>query len=335
MRAYGDNTDLIIDRDREAKSHALLAQRGMAPPLLARFKNGLLYGYIPGKATTPEDLTKEPVWRGVANKLGEWHARVPIEADTGARSNGYTNGVHHSDGVNRHKPSGRLLDNRSTRSDLWSVLQKWLDALSVNTEKERARKELLQQEVERSYRELDNQDGIGERGLIFGHCDLLSANVILLPSPEATSNPMPVVPVTFIDYEYATPCPAAFDLANHFAEWAGFDLDYNKLPTRATRQGFLREYLASYNRFATVKIDEVAIRASLFEEVERYRGMPGLYWGIWSLIQAKISKIDFDYAQYAEDRLSEYWAWRAAKDGIRAPEGKAVPLRETRWNQES
>ena len=40
-------------------------------------------------------------------------------------------------------------------------------------------------------------------------------------------------------------------------------------------------------------------------QVDRFRGAPGFYWGIWALIQATISQIDFDYAGYAEIRLGE------------------------------
>jgi ethanolamine kinase len=56
--------------------------------------------------------------------------------------------------------------------------------------------------------------------------------------------------------------------------------------------------------------------------------------GIWALIQATISQIDFDYAAYAEARLGEYWAWRAEVEGTREAEGKLMPLREERWSQE-
>src|SRR6516165_9452861 len=95
MRAYGEGTSLMIDREsqmvtlplsceilivcltEETKSHKLLAERGLAPPLLARFNNGLLYKYIRGRVCSPEDLTREAVWRGVARRLAEWHAIVP------------------------------------------------------------------------------------------------------------------------------------------------------------------------------------------------------------------------------------------------------------------
>ena len=73
----------------------------------------------------------------------------------------------------------------------------------------------------------------------------------------------------------------------------------------------------------------------LFTEVDAFRGIPGLYWGIWALIQATISQIDFDYAAYAEVRLGEYWAWRAEQSGERARGGAEMPPRERRWAEES
>ena len=68
---------------------------------------------------------------------------------------------------------------------------------------------------------------------------------------------------------------------------------------------------------------------SLMAEVDRFRGIPGLYWGIWALIQATISQIDFDYAAYAPVRLKEYWDWRAA-----TAEGVGPGEREQRLAQD-
>lgn len=343
MRAYGNRTDLIIDRDREATSHRLLAVRGMAPPLLGRFKNGLLYGFIPGRPCTAQDLTQEPVWRGIAQKLGEWHARVPISGISSSVPeqngiNGHNNNLYGPGMVNgateingAHTDTNRIA-LRGPTPNLWTVMQKWINALDKDTEKERARAILLQQEVERSFRELDSTTGIGEQGFVFAHCDLLCANVIQLQSPDAPSTPS-VQPVAFIDYEYATPAPAAFDISNHFAEWAGYDCDYSMVPTKSVRRGFLEEYIAAYSKNTDQTLDDSAIEP-LYQEIDRWRGMPGLYWGIWSLIQAKISEIDFDYAKYAEERLGEYFAWRGETDGSRAHQNTQIPLRERRWAQD-
>lgn len=171
--------------------------------------------------------------------------------------------------------------------------------------------------------------------------------------PSHPSEGPQVETVSFIDYEYTTPCPAAFDLANHFAEWGGFECDYSVLPTRSTRRSFLQEYLTSYHHHLRLSGNQIihnsasldkgpllanlgniqADVSQLLEEVDRFRGIPGLYWGIWALIQATISQIDFPYAEYAETRLKEYWDWRAAENAEQNGQQK-LGERELRWAQE-
>lgn len=173
---------------------------------------------------------------------------------------------------------------------------------------------------------------------------MLCGNVIVLP--KGSSEDSGIISngiangtgetVTFIDYEYAVPSPAAFDLCNHFAEWGGFDCDYNALPTKSQRREFITEFVRSYFSLlpGQSEHDEAFEIQKLADEVDLYRGVPGFYWGIWALIQATISDIDFDYASYAETRLGEYWAWKAEVDGSRAAEGKELPLRERRWAEQ-
>lgn len=121
-------------------------------------------------------------------------------------------------------------------------------------------------------------------------------------------------------------------MANHFAEWAGYDCDYSAVPTVSQRRAFIREYIKTYVALSGesgLDVDEEARR--LMDEVDVYRGVPGLYWGIWASIQAMISDIDFDYATYSESRLGEYWAFKAEEDGSRKAEGREMPLRERTW----
>ncbi|KAG9885851.1 kinase-like protein, partial [Aureobasidium melanogenum] len=181
--------------------------------------------------------------------------------------------------------------------------------------------------------ELGQTPGLDGYDYIFAHCDLLSGNVIVHPGQREGGKGLTV---SFIDYEYATPAPAAFDIANHFAEWGGFDCDYTALPTRSQRADFIAQYLASYRNFAPVSDPETIEREKqqLINQVDTFRGLPGFYWGIWSLIQAEISQIDFDYASYADIRLGEYWAWKAEQDGSRQREGREPTLREKRWAEE-
>ena len=175
------------------------------------------------------------------------------------------------------------------------------------------------------------------------HCDLLSANIIILPKSGEDSH-LPTE-VSFIDYEYTTPAPAAFDVANHFAEWIGFECNYAAIPSKSQRKAFIDEYVSSFRSHAKrtsseEREDDLNEKRSqskeaeiLFREVDALRGMPGLYWGIWALIQAMISQIDFDYTSYADLRLKEYWDWKAAEEGVDSAGGESHSLRERRWAQ--
>ncbi|KAF3016735.1 hypothetical protein E8E14_002491 [Neopestalotiopsis sp. 37M] len=337
LRAYGNGTQVLIDRQRETENHELLMQYGLAPALLARFKNGMMYRYIRGKATLPEDLRKPSIYLAVAKRLAEWHARVPCLAQVPVHTNGNgTNGATNGNGVSKHFVAEEVAPGKPP-PNVWTVMQKWLLALPTETEDQRERQKKLQEELRRMVADLSQRPGLGKNGLVFAHCDLLSGNVIVVPRGAANKHDT-VETVNFIDYEYATPSPAAFDLANHFAEWGGFDCDFSVLPTRAQRLEFVKAYIQSYFELLPADerpaaVDEEEEVTKLFEEVDVFRGLPGFYWGIWSLIQAQISQIDFDYASYAEIRFGEYWAWRDEVTGARASEGREMPLRERRWAQ--
>ncbi|KAK1982579.1 choline/ethanolamine kinase [Colletotrichum cereale] len=333
LRAYGNGTAVLIDREREAQNHELLVKYGLAPELLARFQNGMLYRFIKGSVTAPEDLRKPAIYRAVASRLAQWHATVPCITQPTS-----TDGHVKDNGVNGHEDPKAIIDNAAPGKpvpNLWTVMQKWILALPTNTQVQRERQDKLQKEFEYIVKEFSQRPGLGVDGLVFAHCDLLSGNVIVLPSSLSAKGSKKEATVAFIDYEYATPSPAAFDIANHFAEWGGFDCDYNVLPTKSQRREFIDEYVRSYFRYSQGNpgVDVEAEVRKLNDEVDLFRGVPGFYWGIWALIQSVISEIDFDYASYAETRLAEYWAWKEEKQGSRAAAGKEMPLRERRWEQ--
>ncbi|KAH6678272.1 kinase-like domain-containing protein [Halenospora varia] len=345
LRAYGKGTDLIIDRERETQNHELLMQHNLAPELLARFHNGMLYRFIRGSVTSPADLRREDIWRAVARRLAEWHATVPCLPASREPLSTEIDGSEQF-GMPAPTPSRKdpalqsAIDNVAPGKpapNVWTVMQKWIYALPTASEAQKTRQAQLQKELTRLVLEFSNRPGLGKNSLVFAHCDLLSGNVIIQPRGVQEAN-APETVVSFIDYEYATPSPAAFDIANHFAEWGGFDCEHHLLPTQSQRCDFINVYVRSYFTYLgddNANIDEQAEARKLFEEVDMFRGIPGFYWGIWALIQATISQIDFDYASYAEVRLGEYWAWRAELDGSRESAGEEMPLRERRWAQEA
>jgi ethanolamine kinase len=320
-------------RPEETRSHSLLARHGLAPALHARFENGLLYKFIAGSVCVPSDLRRPEVWRGVAQRLGEWHATLPISSISST--------CPAPSQLSPHNKRASLVDMAQLTPgkpipNVWTTMQRWILALPTSTTAQSNRRDQLMTELGSLTKLLGDTPGVGGANpFVFAHCDLLSGNVIIEPSPSSASasrrssasgsseEPETASTVSFIDYEYATPAPASFDIANHFAEWGGFDCDYTAMPARSTRRAFLREYLRSFSAHQNRVYKESELE-ELFEQVDRFRGVPGFYWGIWALIQAQISLIDFDYASYAEVRLGEYWAWKEQQ----------TTEREKKWAQE-
>lgn len=103
--------------------------------------------------------------------------------------------------------------------------------------------------------------------------------MIVLPTEDVAQPEDDVTAVNFIDYEYAVPAPAAFDIANHLAEWIGYDCDYNMTPTQSVRRQFLTEYTKSYCENSGLdESSQAEIVDRLVQDVDRFRGIPGLYW---------------------------------------------------------
>ena len=133
--------------------------------------------------------------------------------------------------------------------------------------------------------------------VVFSHNDLLLANVIY----NEKSNK-----VTFIDLEYGDPNYRAFDIGNHFTEFVGVcdNMDYEKyFPDEAFQKEWLTRYLTLYNEGRPPTPEELHAE---YVEVNKFSLCANLCWGIWALVQAKNSSLDFDFLDYAMQRFNEY-----------------------------
>ena len=169
LRAYGQGTDLIIDRVRETENHELLMQYNLAPELLARFHNGMLYRFIRGAVTSPADLRRQDIWRAVARRLAEWHAVVPclpasqqVEPQQVQANPEFD--VPASAASRRDPALQAAIDNTAPGKlapNVWTVMQKWIYALPAGSEVEKLRQDKLQQELTRLVAEFSNRPGLG------------------------------------------------------------------------------------------------------------------------------------------------------------------------------
>ncbi|KAJ8657478.1 hypothetical protein O0I10_006780 [Lichtheimia ornata] len=270
VRAFGRDSEILIDRKQEIINLVTLSAQGLCPPLYARFRNGLMYGFIKGRVSTADQLSlpREASW--IAKKLAKWHkVRLPQGQD----------------------------DKGEPKQMLWHTLRRWI--LEVPTKYNDPTKQKLfdsrfdihkmRSEMEELITLLEQLDS----PVVFSHNDLLYGNIIFDDEKEDAS---------FIDYEYGSYAFRGFDIGNHFNEFASFDCDYSKYPSKDFQLQWFEWYLTEYNG---VKPSQQELE-HVYREVEGFSLASHYYWGLWALVQATISDIDFDYLNYAILRFNEY-----------------------------
>ncbi|KAJ3349135.1 hypothetical protein HDU83_000756 [Entophlyctis luteolus] len=250
----------------------VLSRVGLGPKLYGRFRNGLVYGYFDGEPFTVEDMRDPHKSSLTAKHLAKWHQ---VEAGD----------------VMEKKPK------------LFDTLELWLNTIPAKFTKPEAETSFrsfmsvgrLRNEVNTLKAALGEVDSL----VVFSHCDLLTGNIIYNAAQDK---------VDFIDYEYGSYNFRGFDIGNHFCEHAGFDCDWDLYPSKSFQYKWLRDYLSEYFQDASVVTAEMVDK--LYAEVNKYALASHLYWGIWALVQAEISDLDFDYAGYSKMRIDEYFRRR-------------------------
>ena len=130
-----------------------------------------------------------------------------------------------------------------------------------------------------------------------------------------------------------------YDFANHFNEYAGFECDYSRYPSSGAQRLFFTHYLSAASAGGSASTSaaagstgngggRTAVEAAQQPPPEEERELQlqrmeaeanlfslasHIYWGVWSLIQARYSPIEFDYLGYSETRWKEY---HRRKDGV-------------------
>lgn len=279
VRVYGHKTDLLIDRNAETRNIQLLHNAGYAPRLYATFCNGLAYEYVPGVILDTTSCRDPDVFPLVARMMAL---------------------VHRVDST----------DDVPKEPSIWLKIQQFLAIMPQrfkDAEKQARFLELIppKSRLEEEYALLKTELSSVGSPIVFCHNDLLLANVIYNAEKKT---------VTFIDYEYSNYNYQAFDIGNHFAEFAGVaDVDYAAYPSPEFQRHWLRIYLETFHSTTELSGDNGVTEhdiSCLYVQVNKFALAAHFLWAIWSLIQAEHSTIDFDFLGYADIRLKEYFAQR-------------------------
>ncbi|XP_051957051.1 ethanolamine kinase 1-like [Xyrauchen texanus] len=286
VRVYGNKTELIVDRDNELKSFQVLHANGCAPRLYCTFQNGICYEFMQGHALDTEDVRDPVLLRLIAQEMARIHA------------------IHAHNGC-------------IPKPNLWIKMRKYFSlvateftdqASNLRIQQEVPSQDVLEQEMAWMKEHLSQ---LGSP-VVLCHNDLLCKNII---HNEEEGH------VRFIDYEYSSYNYQAFDIGNHFNEFAGMsEPDFNLYPSREMQLDWLHTYLQAYKLF-TKKGEEVSQLEleTLYVQVNKFALASHFFWGFWALIQAKYSSIEFDFLGYAVLRFNQYFKTKPAVMALEIP----------------
>jgi choline kinase len=126
-----------------------------------------------------------------------------------------------------------------------------------------------------------------------------------------------------VDFEYASPNPASFDIANHFHEWTAnyhsefpHILDPSRYPSKEERYNFYMSYLEhstlTPDSRPLTKFELVGLMPDLDTQVKAWSPASHAMWAIWGLVQARedvegaVEHPEFDYIGYAQCRIAAF-----------------------------
>ena len=275
MRRHGQGTEIFVNRELEVVVMVALHQAGLIPPLYCSLKNGICYGFAKGRNFTVSEMQDRAMMKRITRVLAKLHA-VEIPAPL------------------REQPPL-----------VWAKCEQWLGQLPSGYSDPRKNDcfrqtigslEVLSREFER----LKTETSRCQSPVVFSHSDLNCPNLIYNSRDDS---------VTMIDFEFTGPNYLAFDIGNHFCEFAGVDnVDFDLYPGEALQKLWIRMYLEEAARLRGEGLGAVTDAAVhlLYREANKFALVSHLLWCVWALLQAHHSELDCDYLGYAGIRFAEF-----------------------------
>ncbi|KAM4572741.1 choline kinase alpha isoform 2-T2 [Odontesthes bonariensis] len=283
LRLYGAILQGAEAMVLESVMFAILAERELGPKLYGIFPQGRLEQYVPSRKLDTCELSDPSISAEVAEKMVKFHGmRMPFNKEPK-----WLFGT-------MDKYLSQVMKLNFTRE---SHLRRFNRLLAHN----------LPQEMETLKSLLEST----RSPVVFCHNDCQEGNILLLKGSDQQK-------LMLIDFEYSSYNYRGFDIGNHFCEWM---YDYNSdefpffkvspqnYPSKAQQLHFIESYLSESDRgFYNLSLEEqMRLKEELYVEVNRFALASHFFWGLWSIIQARLSTIEFGYLEYAQARFEAYF----------------------------
>ncbi|KAG5636749.1 hypothetical protein H0H81_006968 [Sphagnurus paluster] len=290
--------------------HILSSRYGIGPRVYGTFENGRVEEYFESTTLTPSDIREPRISRWIGARMAELHS-VDIEVVEGTSPQTRGEGKGWDIGVKKN-------------------VQCWLgpaeEVLTLPHVSDTVRRELDLQAFKREWHAyldwlstVDDTHNGSRR--VFAHNDTQYGNLLRLQDQKDLVDEHRQLIV--VDFEYASPNPASFDIANHFHEWTAdyhsptpHLLNPNLYPTEEERRNL---YLAYLNHTAIPEelpmLDDSELQLqlkNLDDQVRYWSPASHAMWAIWGIVQARediegnVEEPEFDYIGYSQCRMSAF-----------------------------
>ncbi|XP_073435414.1 choline/ethanolamine kinase isoform X1 [Dendrobates tinctorius] len=283
LRLYGAILQGVDSLVLESVMFAILAERSLGPHLYGVFPQGRLEEYIPSRRLVTPELSVPEISSEIAQKLARFHMmEMPFNKEP----------------VWLFKTMEMYLSQISSLSFTQAALvEKFNKLKSFHLEEEMKSLKVLLEST--------------PSPVVFCHNDVQEGNILLLSS--RTSHPSDKL--MLIDFEYSSYNYRGFDMGNHFCEWVYnyqhdewpfYKAQLSNYPSREQQLHFFRSYLLEI--CPELGEEERCVQeAAMVIEVNRFALASHFFWGLWSILQAKMSTIEFGYLDYALSRFEAYF----------------------------
>lgn len=318
LRVYGNNNDTIIDREYELQILARLSIRSIGPSLYGCFENGRFEQYLENSTTLGRDDIRD--WKTsqrIARRMKELHSGVPVlrsEIESGATCwNKIFTWLKVLEDTGKTWIQNDQNIKDAFRCDNWEHFKKLVYLYHDWLYKQgRSKPTLVFCHNDAQYGNLlftapvvDIVDQTNHIDSSATSVTSTNSNASLFPTSSGVSIEKIINPtrqeqsqdskLVVIDFEYAGPNPAAYDLANHLSEWMHdysgahpYKCNPDAFPNKEQTLNFLYSYVSHLqggdkeNRKVTI---DKEVRY-FYNSIVRWRATVQLFWSIWGVLQS-------------------------------------------------
>ncbi|XP_069018372.1 choline kinase alpha isoform X2 [Embiotoca jacksoni] len=286
LRLYGAILQGAEAMVLESVMFAILAERELGPKLYGIFPQGRLEQYVPSRKLDTCELGDSSISAEVAEKMAKFHGmRMPFNKEPK-----WLFGT-------MDKYLSQVMRLNFTRE---SHLRRFNRLLAYNLPQEM---DMLKSLLESTH-----------SPVVFCHNDCQEGNILLLKGRQSSDKQK----LMLIDFEYSSYNYRGFDIGNHFCEWIYdysceefpfFKVNAQNYPSKAQQLHFIENYLRESDQgFVNLSaMDQMKLKEEIYVEVNRFSLASHFFWGLWSIIQARLSTIKFGYLEYAQARFDAYF----------------------------